>query len=49
MTSVDIWLYREATWNQIDLTGYSVEALLREQMPEPVKLETRAWAARGTV
>ena len=27
MTSVDIWMYREATWNQIDLTGYSVEAL----------------------
>src|SRR3954471_1014725 len=27
----------------------ALEQLLREQLPEPVKLETRAWAARGTV
>jgi SAM-dependent methyltransferase len=27
----------------------ALEQRLREQMPEPVRLETRAWAARGTV
>jgi hypothetical protein len=27
MATVDVWVYRETTWAQSDLTGFSVEAL----------------------
>ena len=27
MATLDVWVYREATWAQNDLTGFSVEAL----------------------
>jgi hypothetical protein len=27
MTSMDVWVYRQTTWTQSDLTGFSVEAL----------------------
>ena len=27
MATMDIWAYRETTWSQLDLAGYSVEAL----------------------
>jgi hypothetical protein len=27
MATMDVWVYRETTWSQSDLTGFSVEAL----------------------
>jgi hypothetical protein len=27
MTTADVWVYRETTWMQMDMTGFSVEAL----------------------
>jgi len=27
MATVDMWAYRETTWTQMDLAGYSVEAI----------------------
>ena len=27
MSTADMWMYRETTWTQMDLAGYSVEAI----------------------